>query len=132
VQLGIRIDRIDRYGDGAVAILDYKTGGRRKFLDGSGEPADAQLLVYAMASDEPVAELGFFNIDSRATALDATGRDAMGVDGWQQALQRWTNEVAEAAAQFAAGDVRIRYWQTLREARALNILSRFGELRRDA
>jgi ATP-dependent helicase/nuclease subunit B len=132
VRLRLRIDRIDRFDDGAVAILDYKTGGRRKFLDGSGEPADAQLLVYAIAVEEPVASLGFYNIDSRETALDASGRDAMGAEDWQQALERWKQAVAAAAGEFAAGDVRIRYWQTLREARSLNILSRFGEIRRDA
>jgi ATP-dependent helicase/nuclease subunit B len=132
VRLGLRIDRIDRYEDGAVAILDYKTGGRRNFLDGSGEPADAQLLVYAIAIEEPVAALGFYNIDSRATALDASGRDSMGAKEWQQALDRWTQAVASAAGDFAAGDVRIRFWQSLRDARPLNILSRFGEIRRDA
>ena len=132
VRLRLRIDRIDRFDDGAVAILDYKTGGRRKFLDGSGEPVDAQLLVYAMAVPDPVAALGFYNIDSRETALDASGRDAMGVDDWKQALERWTRAVAAAAGALAAGDVRIRYWQTLREARPLNLLSRFGEIRRDA
>ena len=132
VRLGLRIDRIDRLDDGAVAILDYKTGGRRKFLDGGGEPVDAQLLVYAMAVEDPVAALGFYNIDSRETALDASGRDVMGAEDWQQALDRWTQAVAAAAVEFAAGDVRIRYWQTLRDARSLNILSRFGEIRRDA
>ncbi len=131
VRLGLRIDRIDRYEDGAVAILDYKTGGRRKFLDGSGEPADAQLLVYASAIREPVAALGFYNIDSRETALDASGRDDMGAEDWQQALDRWRQEVASAASEFAAGDVRLRHWQSMRDARALNILSRFGEIRRD-
>jgi ATP-dependent helicase/nuclease subunit B len=132
VRLGLRIDRIDRYADGALAILDYKTGGRRKFLDGSGEPTDAQLLVYAIAAAEEVASLSFYNIDSRETALDGSGRDAMGADEWRQSLSRWMQAVERAAGEFAAGDVRIRYWQTLRDARPLNILSRFGELRRDA
>ncbi len=132
VRLGLRIDRIDRFDDGAVAILDYKTGGRRKFLDGSGEPADAQLLVYAIAVAEPVAALGFYNIDSRETSLDASGREVMGAEDWQQALARWTQAVAASARDFAGGDVRIRYWQTLRDARPLNLLSRYGEIRRDA
>jgi hypothetical protein len=131
VRLGLRIDRIDRYDDGGMAILDYKTGGRRKFLDGNGDPTDAQLVVYAIAAGEPVAALGFYNIDSRETFLDASGRDVMGDDDWRDALARWSRDVENAAAGFAAGDVRIRYWQTLRDARPLNILSRFGELRRD-
>lgn len=132
VRLGLRIDRIDRYDDGAVAILDYKTGTRRRFLDGSGEPADAQLVVYALAVEEAVAALGFYHIDSRETVLDASGREAMAADDWQNALHRWMRAVESTADEFAAGDVRLRYRQTLADARALNLLSRFGELRRDA
>jgi probable DNA repair protein len=132
VRLGLRVDRIDRYDDGAVAILDYKTGSPRKFLDRNGDPTDAQLTIYATAVEAPVADLGFYNIDSRETALSRSGRDVMGAEEWQQSLQRWIEAVENAAAEFAAGDVRIRHWQTRREARPLNILSRFGELRRDA
>ncbi len=132
VRLGLRVDRVDRCDGGAVAILDYKTGSARKFLDRNGEPTDAQLLVYATAMQEPVAALGFYNIDSRETALSACGQADMDPQEWRQSLQRWTNAVERAARDFAAGDVRIRYWQTLREARPLSILSRFGELRRDA
>lgn len=132
IQLGLRVDRIDRYDDGAVAILDYKTGGPRKFLDRSGEPTDAQLIVYAAAVEEPVAALGFVNIDSRETALDGCGRDAMDAEEWQRSLMHWTQAIEKAAGEFVAGDVRIRHWQTLRDARLLNILSRYGELRRDS
>ncbi len=132
VRLGLRVDRIDRFDDGSVAILDYKTGSSRKFLDSNGEPDDAQLVVYAVAAARPVATLGFYNVDSRETALDGSGRDAMGDAAWQEALGRWSRSIESAAGEFAAGDVRIRYWQTLRDARPLNILSRFGELRRDA
>ena len=132
VHLGLRVDRIDRYDDGAIAILDYKTGSRRKLLDRNGEPTDAQLIVYATAVDGSVAGLGFYNIDSRETALDVCERDAIGAEEWQESLQRWIQAVEKAAAEFAAGDVRLRYWQTLRDARPLNVLSRFGELRRDA
>ena len=132
VRFRLRIDRIDRVDDGAIAILDYKTGSRKKFLDRDGEPTDVQLIVYAIATGEPVAALGFYNVDSRTTVLDATGRDALGEDVWQETLERWSEDVERAASRFAAGDVRMRYWQTLREARELNLLSRFGELRRDA
>jgi hypothetical protein len=131
VRLRLRIDRIDRYDDDAFAIIDYKTGGRRKFLDARGEPTDAQLIVYACAADGEVASLGFFNVDSRETALDGSGRDVTGAEEWRDSLLRWTQAVEQAASDFAAGDVRIRCWQTLRDARPLNILSRFGELRRD-
>lgn len=132
IPLGLRIDRIDRFDDGAMGILDYKTGGRKKFLDGAGEPTDAQLLIYAMALAEPVASLGFYNVDTRETGIDGSGRDLTGADEWAEALARWTGRVEQSAREFAAGDVRIRYWQTLAEARPLNLLSRFGELRRDA
>ena len=131
-RFGLRVDRIDRFDDGAVAILDYKTGASRKFLDRSGQPTDAQLIVYAIAIEKPVASLGFFNIDSRETTLDTCGRDAMTAEEWQESLQSWTQAIEKAGGELVAGDVRIRRWQTLRDARPLNILSRFGELRRDA
>ena len=40
IDLRLRVDRMDRYGDGSLAILDYKTGARRRFIDASGEYGD--------------------------------------------------------------------------------------------
>ena len=132
LSLRVRVDRIDRYGDGSIAILDYKTGVRRRFVDAAGDPLDVQLIVYASAVDDPVAELGLFNVDSRMTGIDGAGRASMGAEAWDAWLAEWRARVWRAAEELVRGDVRIRRWQNAGEARALNLLSRFGELRRDA
>lgn len=131
LKLRLRVDRIDRYEDGSIAILDYKTGARRRFVDASGVPLDVQLLVYAAAVDDRVAELGLYNVDRRMTGIDGAGRASMGDDAWHAWLEQWRSRISRAAEQLAQGDVRILRWQTAAEARALNLLSRFGELRRD-
>ena len=132
VRLKLRIDRIDRFDDGAIAILDYKTGASKKFLDSAGDPVDVQLAVYACALPNPVAALALYNIDSRAVALNGAGRDSMNVAEWEESLSRWAEQVERAAVELAAGDVRVRFWHNVRDARALNLLSRYGELHSDA
>jgi len=132
VRLKLRIDRIDRFDDGAIAIIDYKTGASKKLLDSAGDPVDAQLVVYACAMPNPVAALALYNIDSRETDVDSAGRDSMDAAEWHASLQRWVEQVERAAVELTAGDVRVRYWQNVRDARALNLLSRYAELHRDA
>ena len=132
VPLSLRIDRIDRFEDGAIAVLDYKTGAPKRFLDSSGNPADVQLVVYACALADSVADLGLYNIDSRAIAIDGAGRASMEVELWTETLARWSEVVEQAAANLASGDVRLRAWQSTRDARALNLISRYGELHRDS
>jgi probable DNA repair protein len=131
LSLGLRVDRIDRYEDGSIAILDYKTGARRRFVDAAGEPREVQLIVYASAVDAPIAELGLYNIDSRETGIDGAGRASMGAEAWTEWLDEWRTRIWRAGEELARGDVRIRRWQNAVEARPLNLLSRFGELRRD-
>jgi len=131
IDLRLRCDRIDRFEDGAVLILDYKTGASKKFLDGRGEPHDAQLIVYACAVRDVVAGMGLYNVDSRLVGIDGAERSMMSAQDWEQTLTRWKADVATAAGKFQQGDVRINARQSIKDARPLNLLSRFTELRRD-
>ena len=131
IDLRLRCDRIDRIEDGAVLILDYKTGASKKFLDGRGEPHDKQLVVYAYAVHDAVAGIGLYNVDSRLVAIDGAGRSTMSVQDWEQTLSRWKTDVATAAREFQQGDVRVNARQSIKDARPLSLLSRFAELRRD-
>jgi probable DNA repair protein len=132
VRLGLRVDRIDRLDDGSVVILDYKTGTPKRFLDRHGDPNDMQLVVYASAIKEPVAGLGLVNIDSRNVGIDAAGRDFTPKMDWDTELERWKMQVADAASELQRGDVRLDGDQTTDSARALSVLSRIGELRRES
>lgn len=60
-----RIDRIDRLGDGSVAIVDYKTGKAR---DQEDADESLQLSIYAVAAREKwgyeVGALVFYNLEN--------------------------------------------------------------------
>lgn len=127
----LRCDRVDRHADGALIVIDYKTGSKRRFLT-SGEPGDLQLVLYACALDADIAGLALFNVDSRETKLDGAGPAFDAGDDWERRLEEWKDIVRGAAAMIAAGDVRLNIQQQSREARPLDVLSRYAELRRDS
>jgi probable DNA repair protein len=129
VQIGLRVDRIDRLDDGSVVILDYKTGTPKQFLDGDGEPKDMQLIVYACAVRDPVAGLGLVNIDSRSVGISGAGPALSAHEAWDEALANWKRMVEAAAADLQQGDVRIDGLQSDQQARALALVSRIRELR---
>jgi exodeoxyribonuclease-5 len=129
VALGLRIDRLDRLEDGRLAIIDYKTGAARGFLNREGEPGDWQLVVYADALDEPVGALGLLNLDSRTIAYRGVGGEWTPVDNWDETLERWRKVVHRALQEFGRGDVRINTRQSISDGRQLSLLSRLEELR---
>jgi len=90
-----------------------------------------QLVVYACITDRSVAGLGLFNVDSKLTAIDGAGPAIAEDDEWQSTLQRWQQQVVDAASDIASGDVRVSSIQDGRDARPLNLLSRFPELQRE-
>jgi len=129
VSLGLRIDRIDRLLDGRLAIIDYKSGAARGFLNRFREPADWQLVVYADALHEPVGALALLNIDSRAITYRGAGGEWTPVEDWEDTLNRWRRVVHKALEQFGRGDVRIDTRQSASAGRQLGLLSRLEELR---
>lgn len=130
IRLTLRADRIDRLADGTVAILDYKSGVKKRFLDGSGQPREMQLIAYACAIGEPVGALALVNIDSREIAFDGVGTGYARAEEWPLLLEQWKSIVREACADMSNGDVRINAHQAVLEARPLSLLSRYNELRR--
>jgi probable DNA repair protein len=129
LRLQLRFDRIDRYPDGSIAILDYKTGAAKKLLRRDGTVNEAQLFVYAAAANVPVAALALINIDSREISFSGAGRGFTDETVWPQLLETVCNEIERACENFIAGDVRIIANQGVTSARRLNLLSRYTELR---
>jgi probable DNA repair protein len=129
VRLQLRVDRIDRVSEEAIAILDYKTGAEKKFLTSKGDPREIQLVAYACAVDEPVAALALVNVDSRTIGFSGAGVGYTDPEIWPQQLAEWSDLVRRACAELTAGDVRIDLAQSVEDARPLNLLSRFTELR---
>lgn len=135
VQLGLRIDRVDRLADGRLLVIDYKTGLAKNFLGRAGEPVDLQLVVYADALNADIGGLALFNVDSRVISYKGAGADggpwkARGNDEWAETLESWRSLVHEAMQNIAAGDVRINLLNSASAGRPLNILSRMEEQKR--
>lgn len=131
VRLKLRVDRIDRLPDDRVAILDYKTGAQKKFLTSKGTPREIQLVAYACAMDEPVAALALVNVDSREIAFSGAGVGYTDPEPWPGQLGDWSTMVRRACEELTAGDVRVNSDQAVADARPLNLLTRFTELRSD-
>jgi probable DNA repair protein len=133
IDMTLRADRVDAIGPGSVAVLDYKSGARKRFLDGSGEPRELQLVAYACSIEQTVAALALVNIDSREIVFDGAGQGFGKVeDDWSETLDRWKASVRSACEQLGRGDVRVNMALSVTDARSLNLLSRFTELKRDA
>jgi hypothetical protein len=130
MRLRLRFDRIDRYPDGRVAIIDYKTGTEKKLLNQDGSAKEAQLFVYAAACGDPVAALALANIDPRETGFNGAGRGFTDEDDWPGLLDSVKAAISAACDEFIAGDVRLVEKQGAAAARPLNVLSRYTELRR--
>ncbi|MGB5335265.1 MAG: PD-(D/E)XK nuclease family protein [Woeseiaceae bacterium] len=128
VRLQLRIDRIDRHADGTLEILDYKTGVKRTLLDSSGEPKEIQLVAYALALDEPVSAMALVNVDSREVSFQGAGSGYRLADDWDSALHAWKELVRSACRNLSDGDVRVNALQGVKDARPLNLLSRYTEL----
>jgi probable DNA repair protein len=131
LELRLRVDRIDRLATGELVILDYKTGAWRRLLDRDGNPREYQLIVYACALQRPIADIGFFNVDSRAVGVDGAGKNLTPSLDWDSALELWRARVAEAATLLMQGDVRLSSLHNQKAARPLSLLSRIAELRDD-
>jgi probable DNA repair protein len=112
----VRIDRIDELADGTLAIVDYKTNERATSAEWFGPRLrDAQVPLYASQSVERVSAavvarltpasvryFGFWSGDA------FPGRTAKAADPDTQAqLAAWRTQLAELAAELAAGDTRI-------------------------
>ncbi len=131
LRLQLRFDRIDRYADGGIAIIDYKTGAAKKLLNRDGSVNEAQLFVYAAASEEPVVALALANIDARETGFSGAGRGFTDETGWPDLLAAVGALIDAACDDLVAGDVRLVARQGATAARPLNVLSRYTELRHD-
>ena len=128
VCLQLRVDRIDRLPDGAMLVLDYKTGGKKSLLDSNGMPKEIQLIAYALALEEPVSAIALVNIDSREISFSGAGTGFTDDAHWHETLSSWKRLVRTACREFGDGDVRINAAQSVKDARDFNLLSRYTEL----
>ncbi len=118
LNVGCRIDRIDRLADGAVAIIDYKTGT-------SATPADwfrarlvePQLPLYLQVVDAKVdavmigsvrlGAVGYRGIWQQSDAFPGAPYKPRAGLSWSEQRARWREQIETLVAEYAAGDGRI-------------------------
>jgi probable DNA repair protein len=107
LQLRLRIDRIDELEDGAVVIIDYKTGKSRT-SDWLGErPAKPQLLLYGLAVPECAGALAFAQVRSGDSRFVGIG-SVTGIPGVSSDIEPVLRRAGEASATWAALNRRWR------------------------
>ena len=129
--LQLRYDRIDRFADGGIAIIDYKTGRAKRLVGNDGTVRQAQLFVYAMAAEAPVMMLALGNLDSREAGFSGVGRGFTDEQQWPEFLAAVEDDIRDACDRLLAGDVSLLAAQGAGNARNLNLLSRYTELRHE-
>tara|TARA_R110001599_G_scaffold353512_1_gene593436 strand:- start:27848 stop:30526 length:2679 start_codon:yes stop_codon:yes gene_type:complete len=123
LQLRLRVDRIDRLGDGSQMIIDYKSGISR-VQDWLGErPGKPQLLLYAIAAPGEAAALAFGQARPRDCKFVGLGRvaaapgigtdiaavvgDRMDVSDWDSLNSRWRDNLERLAQEFVNGEAQV-------------------------
>jgi RecB family exonuclease len=112
LELEIRVDSVDRYEDGSLAILDYKTGNTSKPADWDTErPQAPQLPIYSTMMTEPVATIAFAQL--AAGELELKGISECGdsglkagkgytlsdqIENWREILQALGKEFVDGHA----------------------------------
>lgn len=118
--LTLRIDRIDVLEDGAVAILDYKSG-RPVRADWYGErPSHPQLLAYLAALGPSVQALAAVHLTAREIGFEGIAAHPQllpgvetvkpageGTDAWRERLGAWRALLERLAGAFAAGEAAV-------------------------
>lgn len=120
--LRLRLDRVDRFADGARLVIDYKTGVPESPGRWFHSPLQSpQLPLYALV-EPPAAGVAVASLRPGAAALRGVGErtfapgisaDLAGaarrpeIDGMDAARAFWRRELESLAADFVAGDSRV-------------------------
>lgn len=114
-EIGLRLDRVDRLGDGSIAVLDYKSGAARR-LDAHAERLrQPQLPGYACVAGEFGAVAAVATVHLRRDgvkwrgAADEIGRlpqlrSTVATAGeWTSLLERWQGRLNDLLDEYAQG-----------------------------
>ncbi len=124
LQLTFKIDRIDRMKNGALALIDYKTGTPGSLQNWNGARVQSpQLPLYALAQNAPVETIAYGQVRRGACTLKGVSRDSDFADGvhtlagstlrhdfsnWDDLIAHWRTVLSELAQEFLDGEARVQ------------------------
>lgn len=126
LELRLRVDRLDRLGDGREVLIDYKSGTANAGGWFGERPDAPQLPLYAVTHGMPVAALAFASLKrgelgfvgwaedadllpgKKVRAFDP-GKDPQrtGAKSWSDLLAQWQRVLTGLADAFSSGDARV-------------------------
>ena len=129
LQLNFKIDRIDRFENGSLAVIDYKTGASSPLSQWLGpRPQSPQLPLYAIAQKEPIEVVAFANLHPAELGFSGVSHEAEFEDGsekskvlsfdksryiresaaeWDELMSNWYYALTALADQFLDGKADI-------------------------
>lgn len=117
LRFNLRVDRIDRLADGALVLLDYKSGEvSRDWAD--ERPENPQLPLYALSVGEAVTAVAYARVSARECRFVGVAereqilpkvdtRYLEGGSGMSGQLTLWSHRLAPIAAELARGAARV-------------------------
>ncbi len=103
----VRLDRVDRYADGSLGLIDYKTGKSGGIGDWDTErPKAPQLPLYSVAMEQPVSSVMFARIAAgsvKFVGLSEVG-EAVTKQQVEPRIQEWRRVLENLAAAFVRGE----------------------------
>jgi RecB family exonuclease len=113
----VRIDRVDRLGDGARILIDYKTGAANP--DWRGErPDNPQLPIYALLLPEALVAVAYAKVNASEPRFVAESErpkilprvqisELEGVPRFADLVAVWSRRLERIAGEFAAGRAEV-------------------------
>ena len=111
--LQLRLDRVDRLGDGALLVIDYKSGAARAFDAYAQRSAQPQLLAYATAAGEHTAGvlalysgregLKLRGIADRPGRVPRLRKAADSAQAWSILLEQWRAQLQSLVQEYLSG-----------------------------
>lgn len=111
LKMEVKIDRIDHYPDGSVAVVDYKTGrcSPNDWLE--ERPDEPQLPLYGLYSGETCSSLLFGQVKKGEMGFKGIGSqpetgikmNLLSAEEWDAQQQLWREAVDTLAAEISAG-----------------------------
>lgn len=117
-QLRLRLDRRDRFADGGIAVIDYKSGNAQRFEADAARPQHPQLLAYAIAAGPALAAIASVHVQGSGIrwrgAADRAGRvptlsgPKPGAAPLSEQRMHWQQRLTELASEFLAGNALVQ------------------------
>ena len=123
LHLAVKTDRIDRMENGALALIDYKTGAPGSLQNWNGaRPQSPQLPLYALAQEAAVETVAYGRVRRGDCGFSGVARESEFGHGvrplessslkkdfadWDELMAHWRTALSELAQEFLDGEARV-------------------------